>query len=294
MSVRTTVTWVLVFTCFGVVIPVRAAEVALVPVGASGPHVIVGNEITLYGPGQRVTLEIYASQWQPARLKHYQAVIDPSGYVSGLAGQLHPVGWVGLAEEAPCVVDGDCPLGHWCWSYEDSSELGLCALPGHDPELGAFIDEGHHRFVFAGLPVIKAVDLSVFGYRYGAVTIDYPSAPEYVPPPRYCGTLLLDASSEAMGTFTVELQDGGDHTFLVDDENHFVPDVMLTPALITVLPAECGNGICDSGEDEASCPEDCLAPPIPAASTWGLAVLGLLLAALAKVYFTRHRRAESV
>lgn len=290
MSARTFVPCAVFFTCALWVMPAIAAEVALVPVSASGPFSLTNDGIILHGGDQTVTLEIRASEWTPARLKVYQAVIDSGGYNSGSAGVLHPLGWVGLAPEPnTCTVDGDCESGYECWFYEESAGPGFCALLGHDPEAGVLIDEQRTDFMFHGLAIITAIDLSVFDYRFGGLTTNYESAPEYTPPPKYCGTLILHASSDAAGTFTVGLLNGGDHTFMLDNENDFIPDVTLTPALITVNPAVCGNGICDSGEDAASCPEDCMPPPIPAASTWGLVALGLLIASLAKVYYARTR-----
>ncbi len=292
MSTRTVVLWFVLITMAAVTIPADAAEMALVPVSASGPHTIVGNEIILHGAGQIVTLEIRVSDWGPVRLRAYQAVIDSSSYVSGSSGALNAVGWVGLATSPPyyCTPDGGCAPGHSCWFYSFNVYEGFCALPAHDPETGVAVDTFREDFVFRyAASSAGSVDLGTRDYRYAAVVIHMNVTPEYVPPPKYIGTLMLEVPADAAGTFTVELANGGDRTLLYDDANELIPDVTLIPALITVNPVECGNGICDSGEDASVCPEDCLPPPIPAASTWGLAVLGLLIATLAKVYYSRTR-----
>jgi hypothetical protein len=276
----------------------NAAEMALVPVGASGPHEIVGNEIILYGADQVVTLEIYASDWQPWPINMFQASIDPRGATSGDAGTLAPLAWDRTGDEPVCETDSDCPEGTLCWRPAARAALGLCTSPNHHPEDGAFIDETRPDYVFRDLPALAGVDLSLwdpawpFGFRFGALTLSIVSV-VYSPPPKYCGTLTLIAPADAAGTFTMRSREGED-TFLADTittyphGNYYFPD--LTPALITVLPAECGNGICDSGEDIMTCPEDCAPPPIPAASAWGLVVMALLVLAVARVAFVRRRR----
>ncbi|MFQ5496148.1 MAG: hypothetical protein ACE5EX_12300, partial [Phycisphaerae bacterium] len=114
----------------------RGADVALVPVSASGVHTIEGNEIRLTGGGQRVVLELQISDWDPdldgtPRLSFYQLPIDSSGYTSGLSGTLSPaaeacttsldchqtIGGVCRFTNDACRVDTDCPfhsIGETC------------------------------------------------------------------------------------------------------------------------------------------------------------------------------------
>ncbi len=298
MLARAIVSCVVFFTCAVVATPADAAEMALVPVSASGPHTIVGNQIILHGADQIVTLEIRASDWQPWLIRSFEAAIDASGAASGDAGMLVPFGWDNVDTGSVCTDDLDCPEGWVCWRQEEGLAAGFCAGPNHHPEDGVFIDEAHPDYIFHGLGTLYGVDLSVWrpeyggGFRYGASLLMSDGSVTYTPPPRYCGTLTLVAPPTVAGTFTMAFR-GEPRTFLVDAitsypyYNIIYPD--LTPALITVNPAVCGNGICDSGEDASVCPEDCLPPPIPAASTWGLAVLGLLIVTLAKVYYARTR-----
>ena len=75
--------------------PVHGAEVALVPVSASGAHVFAGQEIQLDGGGQTVVLEIRISNWDPDQdglpiLRAFQLTIDSSTYASGYQGVLTP------------------------------------------------------------------------------------------------------------------------------------------------------------------------------------------------------------
>ena len=293
MSARAIVSYVFFFTCAAVVTSADAAEMALVPVSASGPHTIVGNEIILHGSDQTVTLEIRMSDWDPVGIRAYQAVVDAAGSMSGDAGMLMPLGWDDPDTSTACHDSSDCPPGDICWIPEGTQ--GFCAGSGHHPEDGAFIDEDRTDYVFHGLATLAGVGMTVWdplsgaGYSYGATLFLASQAPVYTPPPKYGGTLTLVVPPEAAGTFTMELLDYP-YTFLML-ANYWVVFPDLTAALITVNPAECGNDICDSGEDAASCPEDCLPPPIPASSAWGLVVLTLLVLSVGKVLSVKRRAA---
>jgi hypothetical protein len=94
--------------------PADAQEISLVPVGASGSHTIIGNEIELR-PGTTVTLEIRISDWNPDLLQTYAAVIDSTGYATGLSGFLTPA-------TIPCDIDEDCFGASLC----GNQVAGLC------------------------------------------------------------------------------------------------------------------------------------------------------------------------
>ena len=108
----------------------HGGEYQWLPVGASGGHTIVGNEITLQETGQTVMLELRLAGWGEfeggdARLSAFQATLDPSGYYSGTGAPLSPL------DERPCTVDGDCETGG-CGNVEP----GICDYP--HPEEGGF------------------------------------------------------------------------------------------------------------------------------------------------------------
>ena len=78
----------------------NGADLALVPVSADGPSLILGNEIRVE-PGTRVFLELRLGGWDPEPVNEYRLTIDSSGYSNGLAGSLAPAG-------EPCESDTDC------------------------------------------------------------------------------------------------------------------------------------------------------------------------------------------
>lgn len=226
----------------------HAAEVELVPVGATGPHKIVGNEIILPGGGKEVTFEIRASGWDPFELRLWQTGIAFSSFTGSEAGTALPLGWDRPFEPVPCLDDEGCPPGFTCW------DPPICVGPDHDPELGFFIDSSRSDYIFFGLPELSAVDY--LDYRVGSTVFQPGAYPVYEPPSKYCATLILVLSEDAAGTFSVQL--ASEHTLLQDPTFTIIP-VTLSNAQITIAESVCGNGVCEPGEDYRVCPADC--PP---------------------------------
>jgi len=137
------------------------------PVSSTGPFTIVENEISIPAGGVNVTFEILISEWGPPILHTYQADIDSSGYTTA-TGSLSPL-----------------------------------TTPG--PEAGAFIDRSRADFVFAGHPIIAAVDRSTLDYRFGA-TLGARDCVHDDGTRKYGGTLILHVSSGASGVFTVRIK----------------------------------------------------------------------------------------
>lgn len=207
----------------------EGAEIALVPVGASGSHAIVGNEIILDGGNQRVFLEIRVADWAPDRLKSWGAVIDASGYSSGVQGMLVP-------SVETCTADADCVTAFGSGATCTVSDgAGLSCTPG-------FIGFARPDYVFANVADLFGVDLRSLDYRYASSVA---VAPPVVDPgsARYAGTLVLDVPREATGTFTIGLVSGM-NTALVNEDFQNITPLVLTPARISVtcVPKSCDDG----------------------------------------------------
>lgn len=264
-----------------------ASELALVPIAATGPHTIAGNEIVLAGGGQTVTFEIHASDWEPELLRGVQVVIDMNGLVSGMAGTALPLGWDrvpgdGMCLVTPCASDAECPPGFTCF---DGNGIGsTCNGPDHDPELGAFIDTTHPGYVFNGLQVLTAMDHLC--YRYLSIVTNAAQSAEFTPPPKYVGSLVLVVSDDAEGTFTIGFEED-QCLFAYGPEESVVPSTF-SPGVIRIVHPVCGNGACEPSEGETNCPTDC-GGSIPTVSVWGMLVMALTLAVGAKVCFDRGR-----
>ena len=165
-----------------------AAEMSIVPIGASGPHSIVGNVITLQGGGQRVFLELQIEGWSPGLLQAWQAVIDSEGYSSGTLGVITPA-------SLSCTEDADCETAFGAGAR--------CSVPVGSPVRCSpgFIDNSRSNYIFLSEADLFVVDISTLSYRFGGVVL-FGSVmdPEIV---QYAGTLVLQVPASATGTFTV-------------------------------------------------------------------------------------------
>ncbi len=239
----------------------RGADIVLLPISASGAHVVAGNEITLTGGGQTVFLEIFISNWDPTlsgapQLRSYEAGIDDTGFSSGASGQLAPA-------RLACTTDVDCItayggfcsiLGKACITSADCDFPGIetcggskCAFPigiGGFCNPG-FIFTGRSDYVFQTIPDLPAVDLSTDAFRYASATqggtlVDDGSV-------KYAGTLVLDVPAGSSGTFTVGFK-ALPASLLQDANNQLITPLNLSPALITITcqtAADCDdNDLC--------------------------------------------------
>ncbi len=235
-------------------IPANAAKMELVPVTASGPHVIHGNEIVLVGGGQKVTLEIRVSNWNPDVLRIFQVHIDMKGFVSGDAGTAFPLGWDRDFEVQPCQEDSDCAEGQVChlmWA--------MCGGPDHYPQAGWFMDISRPDYVFHGVPsfVEGPEGVDYLEYRLGDLVMTPGLEPAYAPPPKYGGTLILAVSEDARGTFTIDFVKEGLASALFAPGYVSIEPLQLRPVLVTVTEPGCGNRVCELGETCVTCPDDC-------------------------------------
>ncbi len=218
-------------------------EMGLVPVGSSGPHVIVGNQIMIPSGPATIELEIRVSGLQEdgeVCPKAYQATIDSTGYSSGLSGLLT------LARIA-CQTDDDCFGG------------SVCADAVCDARAAAFIDVDHSDFLFDDIPAFVFAGLTSFDYRFGGVMFLL-GWQCHRPDSGYCGTLILHVSEDAAGEFTVGLL-ADPETWLVDIYHHQVLPLTLTPASITIrhftLDDFAAWDGCVTGRDGGAYPPEC-------------------------------------
>ena len=239
-------------------IPANAAKMEFVPVTASGPHSIRGNEIVLVGGGQKVTLEIRISNWNPDVLHIYQVHIDTNGFVSGDVGTAFPLGWDRDFEMQPCQDDSHCPGGQVCHLMWER-----CAGPDHYPQAGWFMDTSRPDYVFQGIPsfVEGPEGVDYLEYRLGDLVMAPGLDPAYAPPPKYGGTLILAVSEDARGTFTIDFVKEGLASALFAPGYVPIEPLQLRPILVTVTEPGCGNRVCEFSETCLTCPDDCSRVP---------------------------------
>ncbi len=194
----------------------------LMPVGASGTHMIFWNTIYIPEGGGTVELELQLSRWGTApgapELAAYQAQVDSTGYGSGKGAPLVPVGWPST------------------------------------PETGAFIDLTRDDFPFKDLTPLAGTDLTLLDYVWGSTAL-YGSRAD-AGGASYGGTLILDIPAGADGEYSIGLVDNDDMTFMDDPDVQLLPGLGLLPGRIIVgeMPMGCclPDGIC-----APATPEDC-------------------------------------
>lgn len=266
-----------IFLCWAVP-SLHGAEITLVPVGSDGPHVIVGNEITIPMGGQHVIFEIFISGWDPdgdgtPKLRSYQASIDEAGFTSGTQGSLTPA-------LLPCVQDSECvPVfggacfltGIKCVTDADCllPDFGdVCAGPrcAFFVDADAFCEPGYilskrADFMFGGGPNLGGVDLTLLGFRFGAAAQVAAAEATDTGVAMYAGTLVLDVSVDAAGTFTVGFLATAD-TLLIDPGSNAITPIELMSALVTIPDCN-GNGVADTIDLSSGASDDCNGNGIP-------------------------------
>lgn len=253
-----------------------------------------------YGAGCSVATQNCSGSFECVpypRVVAYQWALNDANLSSGLAGYLSPL-------EIPCENNADCThdLSH-CTCAAGVCANSVCNLQG-----ALYIDASRPDFLFPGAPTLL---VSSVGYMHLAAIIAQQGIPDSGNPV-YLGTLLIKASADARGTFTVDVIRNPDFTSASDQVGLGIEIQSFTPATINLCPIvdspnDCnGNGLPDECEpDDADgdgliddcdpCPADftnqCPAG-IPAASTWGIIVMTLLLMVGAKTAFAnRHATA---
>jgi predicted outer membrane repeat protein len=221
---------------------------ALVPVSSSESSVIEGQEIKVVAGANAITFEIRISGWDPDQdgvplLRTYQAGIDASGLTSGDSGELR------LAR-VPCTTSDECIAE------------SLCEADGFCDWLAPIaIDEGHPEYVFSGLATVSLGDPN--GIRVGSVIFDEGDSIRDPGVWKYAGTLILDVSEDAVGTFIVGFS--RDDCFFGDDTIPgfiFEPHSLL-PARIVIAPDCNGNGIPDEQDILDQTSPDCNGNGVP-------------------------------
>jgi hypothetical protein len=160
--------------------------VALKPVGATMPHRIHQNEITMLMGGGQVTLEVQVAGWDSdlngsPLLGSYAAEINSASFSDVLS-----IG--GL----PCAGSTDCYLSAACLPS------GVCAATA-----AAYIDPFHPNNVFAGLQPFTLVTFADPDVDYSAFLTGTWTGVVDPGHAAYAATLILDVPPGATGTYTV-------------------------------------------------------------------------------------------
>jgi len=157
-------------------------------------------------PGDVITVKLLLRNWSPSgqKLRAYQVQLDPAGFESGTSGAIKPV-------------------GH---------------NPGNANDANAFIDMNDPDFVHKGLQSIPLTDSAAAGYRWLDVLINGDQGPVSAQDNKkfYCGTVRLQASPDASGTFKIAVVEEPATSGLLDPGNEPILPVGYEALTVEVRP----------------------------------------------------------
>ena len=164
-------------------------------------------------------------------LRHYQATIDAAGFQSAPVGRLTP------------VVDPH-------------------------RSAGTFVEQDRPDFVFFDMTAVASVLRAQPHYSYYGLGVF--EAADDAGTAAYCGTLMVDVSTDALGAFVVEFRTGPSESFLLTGTGDVIEPRDFEPLIISVPPAGCGggpdcngNGIADACDLTIGGSSDCNANDVP-------------------------------
>lgn len=223
----------------------QAGRIEWVPVGATGPHTIAGNEITLNSTsGMLVTLELRISNWDPDHdmnpgLGAYQATVDSAGYHNASGVSLAPL-------TTPSAAAGAFIIASRCTVNQQISQNGAaCGFGLPQCPQGEFCVPNPDYILSCCNPILVLAVVTL-NYEYGGVSSTGGSKADdglsY-----YAGTLILEVPSGARGSYTIGLfnNPNNDFTFLLDAGGNPIPVTQLVPATIKIAcssAAMCSDG----------------------------------------------------
>lgn len=174
----------------------------------------------------------------------YEWTVDPQSLASGLAGEL------GL-RDVPCSSQGDCDNGPAECTCDGAACIGsTCEVRGT-----YFIDQGRPDFIFANAEALvlfsgnpsSRPSVAAIHLRRGAVD---PGSPVYL------GTLRLKVSTDARGTFVVDVVRHLDYTLINDENVEIIGLDFISPATIDLCDVLDLSNDCNSNEIPDECEVD--------------------------------------
>jgi hypothetical protein len=166
----------------------------------------------------------------------YSAKIDASSFTSGQRGSLDPL-------RIPCVNDAQC--------------RGQCAADGFcDSQSSIFVDASDSNWPYFG--TASGYGASSPEFVVSAFAADPVDAAPDDGEVKYGGTLVLDVSADAAGTFLVGFASSATDTKLRNENNTLSIDLVdLLSARIVVLSDCNGNGVPDDKDIAGGTSGDC-------------------------------------
>ena len=201
--------------------------------------------------GVEVDIDVQGFGWGNApgspTLGAIQATVDPAGYSNGFGGDLNPKGW----PTNPGA--GWYQARNWCdpafggdGSPCNTGPFGPCAAGvcvfNPDWVMPAGLNE------ICGICFPPTLDYAWAAAAQNALNVDDGTVKTF-------GGLILDVPFDAAGTYVIAMDPDPNNTFMTSGTGTPIPDVVLTPACITVLVGACCVDT-DSDGNRDTCHDD--------------------------------------
>lgn len=225
----------------------QTARLEWVPVSATGPHTITGNQIVLGNTsGMQVTLELRVSNWDPEHdgvpsLAAIQATVDAAGYNNGSGVNIGPL-------VLPTLESGAFIALQRCTVGQQINPNGAPCGSGFPACTAGEFCVGNPLYLFDNLNPLAFTALinAIFqNYEFGNVAqvgskVDDGNT-------YYLGTLILVVPPTAKGNYTIDFYNdaNSNFTFMIDAAGTSIDIAHLVPAVIKI-PCITGTACNDS------------------------------------------------
>ncbi len=160
-------------------------------------------------PGDIITLHVQVRDWsdEGEQLYAYQAQVEPKTFASGSLGYIEPLNYA---------------------AKQETTDANKAAC---------FIDRMIPEFVHAGIETLAITDSRSEGYRWASILLDEEGPVSPQDGTRfYCGTLKLEVSNNALGTFVIDLMHGPGNSALSNGDGNAIKPINFEPLTIVVRP----------------------------------------------------------
>ncbi|MBI4718089.1 MAG: hypothetical protein HY763_09815 [Planctomycetes bacterium] len=197
------------------------------------------------------------------QIASYQWTLDGGSLHGATCGELTPALIPCLPDDCSDIMDGLCP----CAQYYQFTVQCTCAFNGScnvtlpdgdycDPLGTAFVELARPDFLFFGLPTLMVVNpYTPPNIEWGGTVLSGGAVDPLVP--RYLGTILLQASPNAQGTYTLRMLDDAARTFVNDQNANTITQRTLVPLTIDFGTCCPGTNCADTNLCTIDCVDSC-------------------------------------
>ena len=207
---------------FGLGTPVRGATVSLKAVEVNGAALPSPTNTVTVAAGDTILAKLFISGWdgEIEDVRIWQSgVLGKAGSISGIIGTILPLGFPDLPNDGAFVDGGLACTGGANVGEPCINSVNQCGAP----DLCDCVEPDFIMCDVGAVPICAVANVTL-DYKYGCIIFDDVGA---IDDGRdfYVGTLILEVSKDACGTFTFAMDTVPDNNFLTST----IPEVTIHP-----------------------------------------------------------------